>query len=133
VDAGGGALTPTTKLCGRCGLDLPLDDYYVDSRARDGRASICRHCVTQDRREAAQTDDDGALQARLAARGVVTVAAAYRKGRQDGAAAAVGLLRRQGRLLPSDDEAAAQARAQRIGALADEALAQMIRRRRADA
>jgi hypothetical protein len=55
---------------------------------------------------------------------VTTVADAYRKGMEDGAAATLRVLRSEGRLLPSDDEAAAQARAQRVGRLADEALAQ---------
>jgi hypothetical protein len=112
----------TTKLCGRCGLDLLLEDFTLDARRPDGRASICKHCVREDRREATQSDDDAALQARLAGQGVVTAAAAYRKGAQDGQSATLRRLRREGRLLPSDDEAAAVERQRRIAAMVDEQL-----------
>jgi hypothetical protein len=114
-------VTPTT--CKRCRLELRADDFYRDRNAPDGRANICRHCLTADRREAAQSDEDGALQARLAGQGVVTVAEAYAKGRQEGAAAAVAYLRHQGRLRHSDDAAEAAERRRRIAARADEALA----------
>jgi hypothetical protein len=115
-------MTTIHKVCPRCGLDLLLDHFTVDAAARDGHARICRHCIREDRREAAQSDEDAALQARLDGRGVVTIAAAYRKGREEGAAAAVRALKRAGRLRHSDDAAEAQARAERIAAMADEAL-----------
>ena len=60
--------------------------------------------------------------ARLGRSDVTTVADAYRKGMEEGAAAALRVVRSEGRLPPSDDEAAAQARAQRVGSMADEAL-----------
>jgi len=37
----------TTRLCRRCKVDKPLDDYYTDSRVKkDGRRSVCRECLT---------------------------------------------------------------------------------------
>jgi hypothetical protein len=122
----GGRVTPATrKLCtGRCGRRLPIDagHFHRHAPSRDGFRSRCRDCIAADRRDARQDAADAALAARLAAEGVLTVATAYRKGRQDGAAAALRVLRSEGRLLPSDDAAAAQARAQRVGRLADAAL-----------
>jgi hypothetical protein len=106
------------KRCtGRCGRELPADaeHFHRNALSADGLRARCRECTAADRR-------DEALVARLGRSDVATVAAAYRKGRQDGAADAVRVLKAEGRLLPSDDEAAAQARAQRIAALADEAL-----------
>lgn len=35
----------TTRLCRRCKIDKPLQDYYTDSRVnKDGRRSICKIC-----------------------------------------------------------------------------------------
>lgn len=112
-------MTPQTKRCtGRCGRTLPLDaeHFHRHARSGDGFRARCRECVAADRR-------DEALVARLGRSDVTTVAAVYERGRQDGAAAVVRRLRGEGRLLPSDDEAAAQARAERIVAKADAALA----------
>ncbi len=114
-----------TKRCaGPCGRELPADaeHFHRHVHSRDGFRARCRECTATDRR-------DAALVARLGRADVTTMAATYRKGHQDGAAAALRLLRREGRLLPSDDEAAAQARAGRIGAMADTEL----ERRGADA
>lgn len=118
-------MTPATrKLCiGRCGRRLPLSEFHRSAHSPGGRRARCRDCIAADRRDARQDAADAALAERLAAEGVATVAGAYRKGRENGAADALRYLRQQGRLLPSDDEAAAQARAERIAAMADEALA----------
>jgi len=117
-------VTPTRPCTGRCGRTLPLDaaHFHRHARSGDGFRARCRECIAADRR-------DEALTKRLGTADVTTLPAAYRRGRQDGAAAALRLLRREGRLLPSDDEAAAQARAGRIGAMADAEL----ERRGADA
>jgi hypothetical protein len=74
----------------------------------DGFRARCRECTAADRR-------DAKLVARLGRSDVTTLADAYRRSAEEGAAAAL-------RLLPSDNEAAAQARAQRLGAMADAAL-----------
>lgn len=117
-------MTPATrKRCtGRCGRTLPLDAFHRHAASRDGRRARCSDCIAADRRDARQDAADAALAERLAADGVATVAAAYRKGMENGAAAMLAALRREGRLLPSDDEAAAQARAERIASKADEVL-----------
>lgn len=112
-------MTPTKRCAGRCARELPADaeHFHRHARSADGLRARCRECTAADRR-------DEALVARLGRSDVTTVADAYRRGAEDGAAAALRFLRAEGRLLPSDDEAAAQARAQRVGRLADEALAQ---------
>lgn len=119
-------MTPAKrKRCtGRCGRWLPVDaDHFHRHRhSSDGFRARCRSCVAADRRDDRQSEDDAKLQARLAAEGAETIADAYRKGRDDGASAALRVLRAEGRLLPSDDEAAAQARSERIAAMADEVL-----------
>jgi len=112
-------MTPAAvKRCaGRCGRELPADveHFHRHVRSRDGFRARCRECTAADRR-------DAALVERLGRSDVTTVADAYRKGMEDGAAAALRVLRSEGRLLPSDEEAAAQARAERVVAMADEAL-----------
>ena len=109
------------RCAGRCGRELPADadHFHRHARAGDGFRARCIECTAADRR-------DERLVERLGRSDVTTVAAAYRKGQEDGAAAALRLLRREGRLLPSDDEAAVQARAKRIAAKADEALAERV-------
>jgi hypothetical protein len=112
-------MTPPTKRCtGPCGRTLPVGPAYFHRhvRSRDGFRARCIECTAADRR-------DEALVKRLGRSDVTTVADAYRKGRKDAAAAALRVLRVEGRLLPSDDEAAAQARSERIARMADEALA----------
>lgn len=32
------------KICSRCGLEKPLDEFGTDKRRKDGHASICRAC-----------------------------------------------------------------------------------------
>lgn len=111
-------MTPPTKRCnGRCGRELPADaeHFHRHAHSRDGLRARCIECTAADRR-------DAALVERLGRSDVTTIADAYRKGQEDGAAGALRVLRSEGRLLPSDDEAAAQARAQRLGRMADEAL-----------
>ena len=109
-------MTPTTlKVCaGRCGRTLPADaeHFHRHARSPDGLKARCRDCTAADRR-------DERLVKRLGRSDVATIAEAYRKGHQDGASAAVRALKRQGRLLPSDDEAAAAERARRIVAKVD--------------
>lgn len=40
----------TTRLCRRCKVDKPLDDYYEDRRVkRDGRRAVCIECLTNGR------------------------------------------------------------------------------------
>jgi hypothetical protein len=39
------------KTCRRCGEEKPLEDFYADSRNRDGRQSTCRLCVSEKKRE----------------------------------------------------------------------------------
>ena len=108
-------MTPTKRCVGRCGREFPADAEHFHRHARSpgGFHSRCRECRAADRR-------DERLVKRLGTADVTTVADAYRKGRQDGAAAALRVLKAEGRLLPSDDEAAAQARAERIAAKLDE-------------
>jgi hypothetical protein len=38
------------KLCKHCGLEKPLDDFYVDRKARDGRRPDCKVCNLARRR-----------------------------------------------------------------------------------
>jgi hypothetical protein len=110
-------MTLLTKQCtGRCGRELPLDaeNFHRHARSRDGFRARCRECVAADCR-------DEALVKRLGLRraDVASIAEAHRKGVEEGVAAAWRYLRAKGRLLPSDDEAAAQRRAERIAAKAD--------------
>jgi hypothetical protein len=100
---------------GRCGRELPADaeHFHRHARSGDGFRARCRQCTAADRR-------DERLVARLGRSDVATMADAHRKGMEDGMGAALRLLRAEGRLLPSDDEAAAQARSQRLAAMADE-------------
>ena len=85
-------------------------------RSRDGYRARCRECIAAERH-------DATLVARLGRSDVTTVADAYRKRMEDGVTAALRALRSEGRLPAlTDDEAAAQTRAQRVGAMADEAL-----------
>lgn len=111
-------MTPPKKRCnGRCGRWLPrdADHFHRHVHSGDGFRARCISCTAADRR-------DAALVERLGHADVQSVAAAYRKGQEDGAAGALRVLRSEGRLLPADEEAAAQARAERIGRMADEAL-----------
>lgn len=110
-------MTPLKRCTGHCDRTLPLDaeHFHRHARSGDGFRARCHECTAADRR-------DEALVARLGRSDVTTVADAYRKGMEEGATAALRVVRSEGRLLPSDDEAAAQARAQRVGAMADEAL-----------
>lgn len=40
----------TTRLCRKCKIDKPLQEYYTDSRVKkDGRRSVCRACLTNGR------------------------------------------------------------------------------------
>ena len=34
------------KVCSKCHRDLPLDDFWSDSRATDGKRSACRECFS---------------------------------------------------------------------------------------
>ena len=106
--------TPHKRCAGRCGRVLPVDaeHFHRHVRSRDGFRARCLECTAADRR-------DERLIARLGRSDVTTVATAYRRGRQDGAAATVAALRRQGRLRPSEAEAEAQERAARIVAKAE--------------
>lgn len=38
------------RACRRCALILPIDAFYNDKRSADGRASICRDCLSAKRR-----------------------------------------------------------------------------------
>jgi hypothetical protein len=33
-----------TKLCKHCGRDLPVSDFYTNSKAKDGLATYCKEC-----------------------------------------------------------------------------------------
>ena len=33
-----------TKLCKKCGRELPLSDFYTNSKAKDGYATYCKVC-----------------------------------------------------------------------------------------
>jgi hypothetical protein len=40
--------TPTgvnTKVCKKCGRELPLDRFHTDSRMRDGHKNHCKDCL----------------------------------------------------------------------------------------
>jgi MoxR-like ATPase len=37
-------MTPTTKICPRCGIDKSSDDYYKSSSSADGLKPICKDC-----------------------------------------------------------------------------------------
>ncbi len=110
-------MTPTKRCSGRCGRELPVDaeHFHRSAQSRDGCRSRCRECTAADRR-------DEALVKRLGTADVTTIAEAYRRGACEGYAVAERRLRAEGRLLPCDDEAAAQERAERIWAMADEVL-----------
>lgn len=43
-------VTVTEKICTTCGVNKPLDEYYVAKRADDGRQSCCIACVKQYRK-----------------------------------------------------------------------------------
>jgi Autographiviridae endonuclease VII len=53
------------KRCLHCGLEKPLDHFYVDSKARDGRRPECKSCNLAQRRAAhAANPDPGRARAR---------------------------------------------------------------------
>ena len=33
-----------TKVCKKCGSELPLSDFYTNSKAKDGLATYCKEC-----------------------------------------------------------------------------------------
>ena len=33
-----------TKVCKHCGRELPLSDFYANSKAKDGHATYCKEC-----------------------------------------------------------------------------------------
>lgn len=33
-----------TKVCNHCGRELPLSDFYTNSKAKDGHATYCKVC-----------------------------------------------------------------------------------------
>lgn len=33
------------KVCKKCGIEKPIDDFYVHSRMSDGHLSFCKDCV----------------------------------------------------------------------------------------
>lgn len=33
-----------TKVCKKCGRELPLSDFYTNSKAKDGLATYCKEC-----------------------------------------------------------------------------------------
>ena len=33
-----------TKLCKHCGRELPVSDFYTNSKAKDGLATYCKEC-----------------------------------------------------------------------------------------
>ena len=47
------------KACTKCGVVKPLDEFYTDARASDGRGSHCKECCRARRREAWATDRGG--------------------------------------------------------------------------
>lgn len=38
---------PKTKVCIKCGCELPLEDYYVEKSAADGHKNECKHCYVE--------------------------------------------------------------------------------------
>lgn len=40
-----------TKICTKCGTELPLEDFYKDSRHKDGKQSACKPCVRRTNRK----------------------------------------------------------------------------------
>lgn len=42
---------PTTKICVKCGIDKPLDDYFRGIDSPLGRKTRCKECTTQDGEE----------------------------------------------------------------------------------
>lgn len=36
-----------TKVCIKCGRELPLSEFYKNNKAKDGRASQCRECYAE--------------------------------------------------------------------------------------
>jgi hypothetical protein len=39
------ATAPTTKVCTGCERELPLDEFYRDSKTKDGRRFKCKECI----------------------------------------------------------------------------------------
>ena len=37
----------TTKVCSRCGKELPITEFYEHKRSKDGFASMCKACHKQ--------------------------------------------------------------------------------------
>ena len=33
------------KICTKCGINKPLEDYYKENRVKDGRCSACKSCI----------------------------------------------------------------------------------------
>lgn len=40
-----------TKVCTKCGKELPLNEFYNDKMRPDGKKSACRECTNQSQRE----------------------------------------------------------------------------------
>lgn len=40
-----------TKVCTKCGRELPLNEFYNDKMRPDGKKSACRECTNQSQRE----------------------------------------------------------------------------------
>lgn len=36
-----------TKVCKKCGRELPISDFYTNSRAKDGLATYCKECSNE--------------------------------------------------------------------------------------
>ena len=37
-------ITMETKICSKCGVEKKLDEYYISTKSKDGRASACKEC-----------------------------------------------------------------------------------------
>lgn len=40
---------PETKVCTKCGVDKPLEDFHKDHKGKYGRVSKCKDCITIER------------------------------------------------------------------------------------
>ena len=53
-------LVITKKLCARCHLQKPSDDFYISKRSKDGLRSYCKSCdlsaIKRHRQEVAELD-----------------------------------------------------------------------------
>lgn len=50
-----------TKICKRCGRELPIEDYHIDNRMIGGHKSICKECTSaycKERNDAKKADKE---------------------------------------------------------------------------